>query len=106
MGVTHPVVPTGVFPVVPETPVEEDAVGSIASDPTGWSNYRSAEEDPANTQAILQKMVDNRWAHRCESWEEVTLFVGSTDVTLNKMALISKERPDGSVKHQIGRAHV
>ena len=101
LGVLHPVEPRGVFPPVDQPPASPEQLRRLVSHPAGWSNYRSAEDDPGVTADILQRMVRKGWASATSSWEHACRQVGSRDITLNKLALITKTRPDGSVKHRL-----
>ena len=46
-------------------------------------------------------MVDQGWADRASSWPQLLDLAGTPQVTLNKLALISKQKPDGSWKHRL-----
>ena len=100
LGVLNPVVPSGVFPPVVERPSSPAEVAAVASDPAGWTNYRSATDDPKIARKLLKKMTDNKWADAVGSWESVEQLVGGR-ATLNKLGLVSKLRPDGTWKHRL-----
>ena len=58
LGITTLVTPRGVFP--PDlTAVPPWSPGLLASDPSGWENYRSAELDPAAAMGVLDNMMAN-----------------------------------------------
>ena len=46
-------------------------------------------------------MVSQGWALEYSSWQSLTQGLESDEITLNKLALISKVKPDGSVKHRL-----
>ena len=71
------------------------------STPDGWVNYRSSEEEPVVTRDILSHMVAQGWALEYSSWQALTQGLESDEITLNKLALISEVKPDGSVKHRL-----
>ncbi len=101
LGIIHPVTSKGIFPAVDTVAPTIDAIASLASSPAGWENYRSSEEDPNTTSELLKTMVDKGWAQAHSSWESLTEALSSQEVTLNKLALLSKVKPDGSTKHRL-----
>ena len=46
-------------------------------------------------------MVSKGWAQSHSSWSSLTCTLQTDDITLNKLALISKIKPDGSMKHRL-----
>ena len=57
-GVLHPLDRTGVIPAIDETdPASEAEIRALTATPLGWSNYRSAEDDPDVCKDLLQSMV-------------------------------------------------
>ena len=73
----------------------------MSATPAGWTNYGSAEESPEICEEILTKMADSGWTVELTSWEEVLQFLGTDEVAINKLALVSKQKPDGSWKHRL-----
>ena len=57
LGVTNPVAPTGVFPPVSGRLAEPTELKDIVSDPSGWSDYSSAEAEPSIVRDLLGPMV-------------------------------------------------
>ena len=68
-----------------------------------WSNYQSAEEEPQNVKDMLGKMKSRKCCRTFTSLEDLAraLGVDTSAVTLNKLGLLSKEKPDGSFKYRI-----
>ena len=64
-------------------------------------NYQSAADNPLKVQEILDKMVSHEWALKADTWDEVVKFLGSADITPNKLALLAKVRLDWSTKFRI-----
>jgi hypothetical protein len=95
LGIVHPVTSKGIFPPVEVVVPTDGSIAALASSPEGWSNYRSSEDDPATTAMLLQGMVDKGWALSHTSWDHLTASLSSQDITLNKLALLSKVRPNG-----------
>ena len=46
-------------------------------------------------------MVAKGWARKAASWDELLELAQSDQATLNRLALISKQKPDGSWKHRL-----
>ena len=57
LGILHEVTGTGVFPTTAQAQASSEDVHSLATDPDGWSNYKSAEEAPEVADELLDKMV-------------------------------------------------
>eukprot|EP00969_Alexandrium_andersonii_P353647 15440381-Alexandrium_andersonii.AAC.1 len=67
LGVLRPVTLRGVFPTVVEVaPATEQEVEGTAANPEGWANYRSAEDDASVCAHILDEMVSQGRAVKCE----------------------------------------
>ena len=52
-GINRPVLSAGVFPHVPDEPGSSEHIVGLARIPTGWENYRSADEDMATAMSLL-----------------------------------------------------
>ncbi len=100
LGIDRPVLSAGIFPPVPDEPVSSEYVAGLARIPTGWENYRSADDDSATATTLLERMVDQDWAEAYSHWDEVTRSLGD-GVVLNKLAVLSKTKSDGTVKHRL-----
>ena len=101
LGILNAVAPTGIFPTVPEASPNPEQIQDLASLPQGWVNYRSSEDEPIITDSILQSMVSKQWATCCDTWDHLVSELGSDQITLNKLALVSKQKPDGTWKHRV-----
>ncbi len=101
LGIIHPVTSKGIFPPVDTVTPTAESIQALASSPHGWANYRSSEEDPSTTIELLQNMVEKDWAQVHPTWESLTQAMTSQEITLNKLALLSKVKPDGSIKHRL-----
>ena len=62
LGIKQPIINTGISPPVPVPKLDPKDVAAIATDPAGWSNYRSADADPDVCRDLLNTMVDKGWA--------------------------------------------
>ena len=71
------------------------------SDITGWSNYRSAEDEPEVVLKLLEDQYDKRHCERFDSFEELLAFLMVDTAVLSKLALVSKTKEDGTVKHRL-----
>jgi hypothetical protein len=92
LGIINEITATGIFPKVEPAESTMDPLQDIASSPQGWANYKSAEESPDTKKEILTNMVKEEWAIQCDTWQQVVDAVGSDQITLSKLALISKQR--------------
>ena len=99
LGINKDIERCGVFPPIFEA--REDHTSAGRTFHPGWTNYRSAEEDPAICQGILQNMVNKEWAICCEALEAVASTVETIDFVVSRMALLTKTRADGTLKHRI-----
>jgi hypothetical protein len=89
-------------PADPPTPVaSSQQIADIATDPAGWENYRSAESDPTVCAQLLDKMVISGWATRHDDFSKAQAELKSRDITLDKLGLVTKTRPDGTMKHRL-----
>ena len=99
MGINAPISTKGVFPPVdPNREVDVDEPYDISK---GWSNYKSAEEDQDGViNDTIEKMVKRGWAVRHADMAEVRRLYGD-NVPINRIGLVTKEKPDGTIKHRI-----
>ncbi len=98
MGISQDIDRCGIFPPVYESFAPEQEIKQAT---LHWGNYQSAEDNPQVCKEILQNMVAQDWAIACHSWEELTAVVGSEAPQISRMALLSKPRKDGTMKHRI-----
>ena len=61
---------------MPDEPVSSDYVTGLARSPTGWENYRSADEDAPTATSLLEHMVEQDWADSFSQWDDVTRALG------------------------------
>ena len=73
----------------------------MAEDVECWENYSTAEEDPEACEEILDTMVKKRWSIVFEEPSEAEAFLGVSGLVLNRLGLIQKVKPDGTVNHRI-----
>ena len=101
LGINRPISRTGVFPPVPDRSVDAGYLSRLVLGPSGWVNYRSAESEPDLTLSLLDSMVTHHWAESYDSWAQAEKALGTSKIVLNKLALISKARADGTLKHRL-----
>ena len=103
LGVLHTVEPTGVFPLDPEQEASSDFIRNLATPAHGWQNYKSAEDDPTVVSNILEKMRNKKFCREYSDMPSLAAALGTDtrSITLNKLGLVSKQKPDGSWKHRI-----
>jgi len=101
LGIKREVPRRGIFPPVPDQQVDSGYLSKLVLGPTGWTNYRSAEDEPELTCSLLDDMVDKQWADKFSTWPQVERALGTEEIVMNRLALISKMKPDGSMKHRL-----
>eukprot|EP00969_Alexandrium_andersonii_P000519 22105-Alexandrium_andersonii.AAC.1 len=55
------------------SPATAEQIAAIAADPSGWTNYRSAEDDPEARRELLDHMVEKGWAEVFASADDLAL---------------------------------
>ena len=101
LGINREVSRRGIFPPVPDQPVDSGYLSKLVLGPSGWINYRSAENEPELTLSLLDAMVDKQWADKFCTWPQVEKALGTEEIVMNRLALISKLKPDGTLKHRL-----
>ena len=102
IGIILSITPCGVFlPSIEPGPSTLAQAESLCVDPFGWTNYRSAEDDPHTCRRLIERMVSQQMATEFPSWESLIHPVGSPDVVLNRIGLISKQRTNLTWKQRI-----
>ena len=101
LGINREVSRRGIFPSVPDQQVDSGYLSKLVLGPTGWTNYRSAEDEPGLTCSLLDTMVDKQWADKFRTWPQVEEALGTEGIVMNRLALSSKLKPDGTWKHRL-----
>ena len=101
LGFGNDIPTVGVFPTVDPQEPPSASEASIISDTLGWSNYISVEENVDVALDLVHKAKDNEFCYIFSSMEELVEFAGTDEITLQKLALVSKLRPDGTYKHRL-----
>ena len=99
IGIEEHIETCGVFPPVEDTPQRNPA--DLSTDMAGWTNYVSAESEPAVVKGLLDEQAKKEHCKFFESEEDLINFLGVESIILSKLALISKPRPDGTTKHRL-----
>ena len=99
IGVTSSIPARGIFPTVPETGRPPEELPEILTDLADFVNYKSVEEDRATAEPEILREVKLGFAELL-TLDEVTARYG-TSVVASKLALIIKEKRDGSIKLRI-----
>ena len=89
------------FPVSDNSAPLPGGLEAITASPGGWCNYTSAEESPETVNSILDRMVEKGWATEFGSHDALCQHLGTQEVPLNKIGLISMAKADGTFKHRI-----
>ena len=99
MGILREIPLSNVFP--PCDNASTRTPESVHSELAGWSNYKSAEDAPDVVGSLLEDQEAKGHCMFFSSYEELLEYLGESEVVLSKLALISKERPDGSTKYRL-----
>ena len=99
MGISRDIPTCGVFPaaVLAATADPDSLVSQLA----GWANYESAETQPDVVWELLQIQRDRKHCLFFDSHQDALDFLQTDSLVLSKLALISKERDDGTWKHRL-----
>ena len=100
IGIEKPIETSGIYPQVDGSCWTAKALRTLERSSEGWSNYKSADEEPEEVQKLLDKAESQRFCRYFDSLEELAAFIGSYPI-LNKLGLVSKVKADGSVKYRI-----
>jgi hypothetical protein len=100
LGLTVPAKCHGIFPTV-QRQQPTHTVNDIQTPEGEWTNYRSAEADLSICGHLFQHMRDNRWAQPFDARQELREYFETADIILNKLALITKTKPDGAIKRRL-----
>ena len=73
--------------------------GELVTNHETFTNYTGVENSP-DAVAIIDDYIRQNWLQEFSSLADLRAFVGGEPI-LNKFACISKERPDGTMKHRI-----
>ena len=94
LGAYRPVTSRGVFPV--DHRCTEDPLGLPQAWRGDWLNYSSAEDEPDRVEAMLDALVsaDKAVSYDLDKGEEPEGLV-----VASKLGLLSKPKPDGSMKY-------
>ena len=101
LGFGNDIPTVGVFPAVDpqELPLASEA--SIISDTLGRANYISVEESLDVALDLVHKAKDTGFCYIFSSFDKLVEFAGTDEITLQKLALVSKPRSDGTIKHRL-----
>jgi hypothetical protein len=86
LGLTVPAKCHGIFPTV-QRQQPTHTVNDIQTPEGEWTNYRSAEADLSICGHLFQ--------------QELREYFETADIILNKLALITKTKPDGAIKRRL-----
>jgi hypothetical protein len=102
LGFNNDIPITGVFPeVAVDDTIDRSDLSTLISNAQDWSNYKSVEEDTGSAWALVETAEANGYCKTFNSESEVALFVGTPDITLQPLGMVSKTKPDGTVKRRL-----
>ena len=95
--VTH----TGVFPKDAKAREYFAEDLETAENIPGWENYKTAEQEPGVCTELLEAMVKKGWSIVFDDPSEAERFLGVSGLVLNRLGLVTKVKPDGTVKYRL-----
>ena len=100
LGILEPIDLAGVFPPVePTDPVRDPS--TLHSELAGWTNYSSAEDEPAVVKGLLDDQEAKGHCRFFTEYGDLLKFLNVEEVVLSKLGLITKLKPDGKKKHRL-----
>ena len=100
LGILEPIDLAGVFPPVePTDPVRDPS--TLHSELAGWTNYSSAEDEPAVVKGLLDDQEAKGHCRFFTEYGDLLKFLNVENVVLSKLGLITKLKPDGKKKHRL-----
>lgn len=95
LGFDNDIPVTGVFPPIDASQAPADP-GELVSTLHGWSNYVSVEESLDVALGLVHSAAGNGFCRIFDDISRMQEFVGTSDITLQRLALISKLRADNT----------
>ncbi|CAK9106255.1 Uncharacterized protein SCF082_LOCUS49493 [Durusdinium trenchii] len=97
----HQSIPTnGIFPTVPSETKGPEGQQDLYRSLEGWQNYKSAQEEADDLDALISDYVGRGFCHLSGSMEEATAELGRPPV-LNKLGVVVKYNAHGTKKSRI-----
>ena len=100
LGFAREVETAGVFPPAPPEPTPA-IERFLAKYFPGWTNYVSVEDRPDLAKELVDEFIRRDFVDSFDTFGELEAAVEGADVVLNKVAIISKQRSDGTWKHRL-----
>ena len=99
LGINVPITPRGVFPQSEKKDEEESMIDTMAQlHRGGITNYSSVEENKVDAEIEIDRLVDKGIVTRISAGDVIDEFPKGT---ISKLALIVKDRPDGTRKRRL-----
>jgi hypothetical protein len=100
MGALREITRVGVFPPdVKQDKMPPSTLKTLSL--AGWHNYRSAEQEPEIVEGLLNEMITARWSKKYKTLQAAQNTLPAGEIKINKLGLVSKQKPDGSWKHRL-----
>ena len=100
LGYSESIPTAGIFPEVPRAETGHVAQQDLYRAIEGWQNYKSAEEEADDLNALVEDYIDRKFCHVVSDMESATKELGHTPV-LNKLGVITKFNAQGVKKSRI-----
>ena len=100
LGIRDELEPSGIFPAVNEREKPATEAENLYSDAASFANYASLAEWPDAAKEQIDRLASENFIEVFDSYQQMEAALGEKPI-LSKLALISKERPDGTYKHRL-----
>jgi hypothetical protein len=101
LGFDNDIPVCGVFPTVVEDNPSQESLPSLVTDTQGWTNYKSVEEDLVHALELAEKAEQNGYCRILDSESECHDMVGTRDLTVQPLGMVSREKEDGTIKRRL-----
>ena len=101
IGILNDIPLAGIFPDVQISVETDTSLSELVTLEPGWVNYASVEKEPDTVNEVLSKAVEAGFCRVYDTRRALEAAAGTADIVYNKLALISKERDDGTMKHRV-----
>jgi hypothetical protein len=102
MGIGGDIPTVGIYPP-PKKPFERSgtALEDLTTNQLGWTNYKSLEDDPQPALDLVETARAKGFCRTTRSWSELVALVGTSNIVMQKVGLVSKLRTDGTYKYRL-----
>jgi hypothetical protein len=102
MGLGGDIPTVGIYPPPKKSADTSDTrLDDLTSNQLGWSNYKTLEDDLQPGLALVEAARAKGFCTTTRSWEHLVALVGTANIVMQKVGMVSKLRGDGTYKHRL-----